>query len=280
MADLTGIKMVWLELNGCSGNIISLLDGADPGFDYMISSMVDLVYEHSLMAAEGEEALEHLFRVLDQDFILAVEGAVPLKNGGRYQIVGNWQGKEITALEIIQMLGERARYVIAVGACASHGGVSAGRPNPSESVGIQAVLQRRVIQLPGCPCHPEWFLGTLAHLIYFGEPQLDEEGRPVFLYGISIHRRCERRSYFDQGIYATQFGEPTCMFMLGCRGPMTTIDCPIRRWNERINWPVQANTNCIGCAQFGFPDAMEPFVRFYTLESNLTEEMVEVLEDE
>jgi hydrogenase small subunit len=280
MADLTGIKMVWLELNGCSGNIISLLDGADPGFDYMISSMVDLVYEHSLMAAEGEEALENLFRVLDQDFILAVEGAVPLKNGGRYQIVGNWQGKEITALEIIQMLGERARYVIAVGACASHGGVSAGRPNPSESVGIQAVLQRRVIQLPGCPCHPEWFLGTLAHLIYFGEPQLDEEGRPVFLYGISIHRRCERRSYFDQGIYATQFGEPTCMFMLGCRGPMTTIDCPIRRWNERINWPVQANTNCIGCAQFGFPDAMEPFVRFYTLESNLTEEMVEVLEDE
>ena len=280
MADLTGIKMVWLELNGCSGNIISLLDGADPGFDYMISSMVDLVYEHSLMAAEGEEALEHLFRVLDQDFILAVEGAVPLKNGGRYQIVGNWQGKEITALEIIQMLGERARYVIAVGACASHGGVSAGRPNPSESVGIQAVLNRRVIQLPGCPCHPEWFLGTLAHLIYFGEPQLDEEGRPVFLYGVSIHRRCERRSYFDQGIFATKLGEPTCMFMLGCRGPMTTIDCPIRKWNERINWPVQANTNCIGCAQFGFPDVMEPFVRYYTLESDLTEEMVEVLEDE
>ncbi|MDF3001933.1 MAG: hydrogenase (NiFe) small subunit HydA [Bacillota bacterium] len=280
MAGLAGIKMVWLELNGCSGNIISLLDGADPGFDYMISEMVELVYEHSLMSAEGEEALEHLFRLMDQDFILAVEGAVPLKNGGRYQIVGNWQGREITALEIIQMLGERARHVIAVGACASHGGVSAGRPNPSESVGIQSVLQRRVIQLPGCPCHPDWFLGTLAHLIYFGEPQLDEEGRPVFIYGTSIHRRCERRSYFDQGIFATQLGEPTCMFMLGCRGPMTTTDCPIRKWNERINWPVQANTNCIGCAQYGFPDGMEPFVRYYTLETDMDGELVEVLEDE
>lgn len=280
MAGLAGIKMVWLELNGCSGNIISLLDGADPGFDYMISEMVELVYEHSLMSAEGEEALEHLFRLMDQDFILAVEGAVPLKNGGRYQIVGNWQGREITALEMVQMLGARARYVIAVGACASHGGVSAGRPNPSESVGIQSVLQRRVIQLPGCPCHPDWFLGTLAHLIYFGEPQLDEEGRPVFIYGTSIHRRCERRSYFDQGIFATQLGEPTCMFMLGCRGPMTTTDCPIRKWNERINWPVQANTNCIGCAQFGFPDAMEPFVRYYTLETDMDGEFVEVLEDE
>jgi hydrogenase small subunit len=280
MAGLAGIKMVWLELNGCSGNIISLLDGADPGFDYMISEMVELVYEHSLMSAEGEEALEHLFRLMDQDFILAVEGAVPLKNGGRYQIVGNWQGREITALEIIQTLGERARHVIAVGACASHGGVSAGRPNPSESVGIQSVLQRRVIQLPGCPCHPDWFLGTLAHLIYFGEPQLDEEGRPVFIYGTSIHRRCERRSYFDQGIFATQLGEPTCMFMLGCRGPMTTTDCPIRKWNERINWPVQANTNCIGCAQYGFPDGMEPFVRYYTLETDMDGELVEVLEDE
>ncbi|QOX65956.1 hydrogenase small subunit [Anoxybacterium hadale] len=274
------MKMVWLELNGCSGNIISLLDGADPGFDYMISEMVELVYEHSLMSAEGEEALEHLFALMDQEFILAVEGAVPLKNGGRYQIVGNWQGRSITALEMIQLLGERARYVIAVGACASHGGVSAGRPNPSESVGIQSVLQRRVIQLPGCPCHPDWFLGTLAHLIYFGEPQLDEEGRPVFIYGTSIHRRCERRSYFDQGIFATQLGEPTCMFMLGCRGPMTTTDCPIRKWNERINWPVQANTNCIGCAQFGFPDVMEPFVRYFTLETDREGELVEVLEDE
>ncbi|WP_419821533.1 hydrogenase small subunit [Anoxybacterium hadale] len=280
MAGLSGMKMVWLELNGCSGNIISLLDGADPGFDYMISEMVELVYEHSLMSAEGEEALEHLFALMDQEFILAVEGAVPLKNGGRYQIVGNWQGRSITALEMIQLLGERARYVIAVGACASHGGVSAGRPNPSESVGIQSVLQRRVIQLPGCPCHPDWFLGTLAHLIYFGEPQLDEEGRPVFIYGTSIHRRCERRSYFDQGIFATQLGEPTCMFMLGCRGPMTTTDCPIRKWNERINWPVQANTNCIGCAQFGFPDVMEPFVRYFTLETDREGELVEVLEDE
>jgi hydrogenase small subunit len=61
---------------------------------------------------------------------------------------------------------------------------------------------------------------------------------------------------------------------------MTTTDCPIRKWNERINWPVQANTNCIGCAQYGFPDGMEPFVRYYTLETDMDGELVEVLEDE
>ena len=272
MADTARMKMVWLELNGCSGNIISLLNGADPGYDYMISEMVDLIYDHSLISSQGEEALDHLFGVIGQEFILAVEGAVPLKNEGRYQIIGNWKGKEITALDIIRTLGESATYVIAVGACASHGGVSGGRPNPSGSVGIQDVLNKRAIQLPGCPCHPEWFLGTLAHLLYFGVPELDEEGRPLFLYGASIHRHCERRSYFDEGVFAKELGEQTCMFRLGCRGPITQIDCPSRKWNERVNWPVQANTPCIGCAQIGFPDAMEPFIRYSQAEV-LTEEL-------
>ena len=260
--DPPKMKMVWLELNGCSGNIISLLDGAEPDYKYMITEMVDLVYEHSLISSEGEQALAQLFSVLDQDFIFCAEGAIPAKNDGKYLIIGNWKGKDITALELARLLGEKAKYVISVGACSTHGGVTAGSPNPSESTGLQDVLNRKVIRLPGCPCHPEWFLGTMAHLIYFGEPELDEQGRPVFLYGIPIHQRCERRSYFDAGIFATKLGEQTCMFRMGCRGPITQIDCPIRKWNERVNWPVQANTPCIGCAQFGFPDHMEPFVNY------------------
>lgn len=264
MAELKRLKMVWLELNGCSGNIISLLDGADPGYQYMISEMVDLVYEHSLTTAQGEEAISHIFDLLNsgQEYVLAVEGAIATKNEGKYQIVGVWNGRRITALELITMLGEKATYVIAVGACASHGGVSAGRPNPSESAGIQNFIDKTVIKLPGCPCHPEWFLGTLAHILYFGVPELDDQGRPIFLYGISIHERCERRSYFDSGVFAYKLGESTCMFTVGCKGPRTFIDCPIRKWNERINWPVQANTPCIGCAQFGFPDEMEPFITY------------------
>lgn len=273
MENLRKPKMVWLELNGCSGNIISLLDGAEPDYHHMISEMVDLVYDNSLIASEGEQALGKLIRVMDQEFILAAEGAVATKKEGRYHIVGNWKGKDITGLDLIRMLGERAAYVIAVGACAVHGGVSTGNPNPSESLGIQAVLSKKVINLPGCPCHPEWFLATLAHLLYFGEPELDEEGRPVFLYGHTIHQRCERRSYFEKGVFASKLGEEGCMFRLGCRGPITPADCPIREWNERVNWPVQANTPCIGCAQFGFPDKMQPFIHFL-LEETIREEII------
>ncbi len=262
MAKTGKTKMAWLELNGCSGNIISLLNGSEPSFQYLITEMVDLVYDHSLISCEGEEAMATLFSLLDEDFILAVEGAVATKNNGLYQIIGSWKGDPVTGMEAVSMLGERALHVIAVGACAAHGGVSAGDPNPSRCVSVQSVLNRRVINLPGCPCHPDWFIGTLAHLLYYGEPQLDEEGRPVFLYGITIHERCERRSYFDQGIFAEHLGEPTCMFRIGCKGPITPIDCPIRKWNDRVNWPVQANSPCIGCAQFGFPDRMAPFVTF------------------
>jgi len=52
------------------------------------------------------------------------------------------------------------------------------------------------------------------------------------------------------------------MFKLGCRGPVTKADCPTRKWNEYVNWPVGDNTPCIGCAQAFFPDGMEPFVRY------------------
>lgn len=257
-------NLVWLELTGCSGNIISLLDGSNPDFKYLISQMTHFIYNNSLSASEGQKAMEQLFSVLGSDYILAVEGAVATKNNGLYNIIGRMNGKPITALEAVKTLGEKAAYVIAIGACATHGGVSAARPNPSESVSVQSVLNRKVIKLPGCPCHPDWFMGTLAHILLYGEPELDSRDRPLLFYSTLIHDRCPRRSYFDKGIFAEKLGDKTCMFKLGCRGPVTRIDCPTRKWNQYVNWPIEDDTPCIGCAQFGFPDAMEPFISYDT----------------
>jgi hydrogenase small subunit len=257
-------NLIWLELNGCSGNIISLLNGQNPDFTYLISEMTNFIYNNSLTAAEGNQAMNQLFDVIGSDYILAAEGAVSLKNNGIMNIIGNYNGEPITGLKAIEILGERAAYIIAVGACASHGGISAAIPNPSQSVGIQNVLGRKVIKLPGCPCHPDWFLGTLAYLLMYGEPPLDGQDRPLMFYSTTIHDRCQRRSYFDNGIFADKLGEETCMFKMGCRGPVTRIDCPIREWNGHVNWPVGNDSPCIGCAQFGFPDAMEPFITYNT----------------
>ncbi len=257
-------NLVWLELTGCSGNIISLLDGSNPDFKYLISQMTNFIYNNSLSANEGQNAMEQLFRVQESDFILAVEGAVATKNNGLYNIIGSYNGKWVTALEAVKTLGERAAHVIAIGACATHGGVSAARPNPAECTSVQSVLNRKVIKLTGCPCHPDWFMGTLAYILLYGEPELDSWDRPLIFYSTLIHDRCPRRSYFDQGIFAEKLGDKTCMFKLGCRGPVTRIDCPTRQWNQYVNWPIKDDTPCIGCAQFGFPDLMEPFISYNT----------------
>ncbi|WP_134704424.1 hydrogenase small subunit [Ammoniphilus sp. YIM 78166] len=254
-------KLVWLELTGCSGNIISLLNGFNPDFEYAITEMVDMVYSNSLMAAEGEEATEKLMSLLDDEFILAVEGAVSLKNNGLYNIIGRWKGKPLTALEAARIFGEKAAHVIAVGACAVDGGPSAAKPNPAQCVGLSEVVKRPMIKLPGCPCHPDWFLGTLAHVLMYGEPPLDAMDRPLMFYGTTIHDRCPRLHFFNKGIFAKTLEEPTCLFKLGCRGPVTRVDCPTRQWNGHTNWPIGVST-CIGCSQFGFPDQMSPFISY------------------
>lgn len=257
-------NLIWLELTGCSGNIISLLDGANPDFKILVTQMVNLIYENSLMVSEGEAAMEKLFSIIDDDYILAVEGAVSTKDNGLYNVIGRWRGHPITAYEAIKKFGEKATHVIAVGTCASDGGISGARPNPAQCVGIQNLLDRKVIKLPGCPCNPDWFMGTLAYIMLFGEPELDNRQRPVMFYSTLIHDICPRRKYFDNGIFASKLGEKTCMFKLGCRGPVTRVDCPVTKWNDGVNWPIGNDSPCIGCAMFGFPDKMEPFISYNT----------------
>ncbi|WP_434062154.1 hydrogenase small subunit [Clostridium caldaquaticum] len=260
--EVKKLNALWIEATGCSGNIISLLNAKDPDMVYLLREMINLRFNNSIMATEGENAFEIFLDTLSTDFILIVDGAVSKRDNGFFTVVANNKGKRITAMEAIKMAAERAKYVLAVGTCASHGGISAARPNPSESISLDKFLAREVIKLPGCPCHPDWLIGTIAHLLVKGIPDLDNLGRPIMFYGITIHDHCPRRSYFDKGIFAGKLGEETCMFKLGCRGPVTKTDCPNRKWNEYVNWPIGNNTPCIGCAQAYFPDGMEPFVRY------------------
>ncbi|WP_057979317.1 hypothetical protein [Caloramator mitchellensis] len=78
---------------------------------------------------------------------------------------------------------------------------------------------------------------------------------------MTIHDFCPRRTYFNNRIFANNTGETSCMFRLECRGLVTRTDCPTRKWNSYVNWPIGDNAPCIGCANSHFPDGMEPFVR-------------------
>ncbi|EEG77918.1 hydrogenase small subunit [Dethiobacter alkaliphilus] len=255
--------LLWLGTNTCGGDALSFMNSLDPGYWDVLTDLIDFRYFYLNMTAEGDMATGILDDAMVRwpgKYILVVEGTVPVKSNGLYSVVGWRNGEPLTALQAVQELGAKARHVIAVGTCASFGGPFAASPNPTGSLPVQSVLDNRVINVPGCPVNPDWMMGTLVHLIRFGEPKLDSFGRPLLFYKETIHNQCQRRHYFDNSIFAKQPGEPWCLYKVGCKGPDTFADCPNRQWSgEHLSWPVKANAPCIGCVNPEFPDGNAPF---------------------
>lgn len=255
-------NFIWLECTGCEGNIISFLNADKPDFKYFLNEMVNLKYSNSLMQPDGERAYENFLETLNTDFILGVEGAITKKDNGFYTLMAYYNGKQISAAEGVSLAAAKTKKIMAIGTCASFGGISAAKPNPTGCMSLSEFLNRKIINIPGCPANPLWVIGTIASLILYGEVDVDDKGRPLMFYRETNHTDCQRRSYFDNNIFAKKLGEHECMFKLGCRGPITKAYCPLGKWNSRMNWPVENNTPCIGCASEYFPDGTEPFIRY------------------
>lgn len=256
------LPVIWLETNDSGDNNISFMNTTYPYLDQVFTEMIDLLYSNTFMAAQGKDALDILNNTAKYyagKFTLVVEGAIPIKDQGLYNVIAVTEQQPLTALKVVTWLGGLAKYVVAIGTCASFGGPSGARPNLTGSMGVKDVLKRQVVNVSGCPVNPDWFVGTLAHLILYEMPDLDEFGRPKLFYGFTIHRHCQRRSYFDRNQFALKLGDIECMFLLGCMGPRTGADCPYRLWVNHVNWPVKANTPCIGCTNADFPDGSTPF---------------------
>jgi hydrogenase small subunit len=222
------------------------------------------------MAAAGEQALqvmEDTTRRQKGEYVLVVDGAVPMATDAVYGAIGERNGKPVTMLQRVTELAQDALAVIAIGTCASFGGIPAAPPNPTSCTSVQKALASKgiskpLINIPGCPPHPDWFVGTVASVILSGLPKaedLDDFLRPKAFYGKLIHENCPRRAYFDEGKFAKKFGEDGCLYELGCKGPITYADCPLRRWNSGTNWVIGAGAPCNGCTQPEFPDLTAPF---------------------
>jgi hydrogenase small subunit len=185
-------------------------------------------------------------------FILVVEGAIPTKDDGIYCMVG---GK--TAVAILEEAAEMAGAVVAIGSCASFGGLPAAEPNPTGAKGAPQVLAgKTVVTIPGCPPNPYNFLGTALQYASFGTlPALDEKGRPKFAYGRTIHEHCPRRAHFDAGRFAEMYGDEGhrqgwCLYKLGCKGPETHANCSTQTFNELPDcWPIGIGHPCYGCTE-------------------------------
>ncbi len=250
-------SVIWLQFQECTGCTESLLRAEHPTLEKLILDLISLDYHETLAAAAGhqvEEARNAAIRENRGKYILVVEGAIPTKDGGIYCQVG---GK--TAMDLTQEVAAGAAAVIAIGSCASWGGMPSTSPNPTGASSVAKVLGKPVVTIPGCPPNPYNFLSTVVHFLTFGTlPEVDAKGRPKFAYGRLIHENCERRAHFDAGRFAMQFGDEGhrqgwCLYKLGCKGPETYANCPQILFNDCGvgAWPVGTGHPCIGCTEEG-----------------------------
>ncbi len=259
------VRVIWIQGASCTGCTISLLQTDNPDLVEAITEFRLAVDFHpNLMIPAGHEAVAELEATVNGEKpldVLIVEGAVP---EGSYCLVGERNGKAVTFETWVKELGVKAKNIVAVGTCAAFGGIPAARPNPTNCRSVQDVLpKKKVVNIPGCPEHPDWLLLTLTPILlgHADWIELDKDNRPKMFFHDYIHDLCQRRQYFENMRFAETFGVDKCLWKLGCRAPITKADCSLRLWNNGTNFCILANAPCIGCTEKGFPD--EPFSPFY-----------------
>ncbi len=246
--------IIWLHGQECTGCTESLLRSYHPTLEALILDTISLDYHETLCVGAGKQAEAHKRKVMEEfhgKYVLVTEGGTPTKDGGIYCKVGGRPH-----VEHVREAAEGAAAIIAIGSCASWGGIQAAHPNPTGAKATHEVLPgKTVINIPGCPPNPYNFLSTVMYLLTFNKPpELDQQNRPKFAYGRLVHENCERRPHFDAGRFALEFGDyghrqGFCLYKLGCKGPETYANCPAIGFGDVGfgSWPVGTGHPCFGC---------------------------------
>jgi quinone-reactive Ni/Fe-hydrogenase small subunit len=255
------VPVIWIELQDCAGNSEAILRSDAPTIDELILETISLEFNETLMVAAGHQAESHLDEAIETfkgKYLCVVEGSIPLAMDGQYGVIG---AKGETFLEQLHRVSKDSAAVVAVGTCATFGGVPAAAPNPTGAVGVQDVVKGKpIINIPACPANPANITGTILHFVLSGQvPELDHLNRPKFAFGYRIHDNCERRAHFDAGEFVEEWGDEGaknnfCLYKMGCKGPMTFNNCSVIKYNSGTNWPVGAGHGCIGCSEPDFWD--------------------------
>jgi hydrogenase small subunit len=262
LASVRRPVLIWRQFQDCAGNSESILRSPHPDVAEIVLETLAWNYHELIMAGAGEQAeamSTQAVRELKGKYIAVIEGAIPSGPGAAYCTIG---GR--SAVDIAREVAGNAAWTLAVGACAWDGGLV--QHGPTGGQGVQDVVSgANVVNLGGCPHNSANTVAVLVHYLTFGEmPALDQYNRPLFAYGDLIHDQCERRAYYDAGLFVEAWGDEGhrkgyCLYKMGCKGPAATYNCPNVRWNDGTSWPVEAGHNCIGCAAPEFWASMSPF---------------------
>ncbi|MEH7109450.1 hydrogenase small subunit [Bacillus sp. JJ1764] len=257
METKTRVPVVWLQFQDCTGCSESFIRSSQPKTESVLLEMISLEYSEVLSAASGhqvEASMEQVLKDYKGKYVLAVEGSIP-EDDSFLMVAGK------SAKDTFLKMAEGAMAIIAYGSCSSWGGIPAAHPNPTGAKSVNSYVKNTpTILVPGCPPIAEVMTGVIAHIITFGKlPELDQFGRPKAFYRHRIHDKCNRRAYFDAGLFVESFDDEGakqgyCLYKVGCKGPTTYNSCAEMRWSGGVSYPIQSGNPCIGCSEKDFWD--------------------------
>ena len=268
------MNIVWMQTGACSGDSMALLCAEHPSLENLLQQYGLRMLWHPSLSADTRfgAVLDAVLEGRETLDILCIEGSLMTgpDGTGRYD---TWKGR--AKIDIVRALAPLAKYVLAMGTCASFGGVHAAGPNPTDCTGLQfsrsepggllgADWRSRsglpVINVAGCPAHPNTMTRVLAMLAEGEAMPLDALNRPAPFFASVVHQGCTRNEYHEYDIEDEVPGGRGCMFFaLGCRGPQTLAPCNVELWNGRSS-KTRAGVPCFGCTSPNFPADQDLFV--------------------
>ncbi len=250
---------------------MSFLSAQEPTVVELVTDFgLNILYHPSLAPEIGHQVASLLNDIIDGHIhvdIFVYEGSViqgPDGSGGMNYFA------ERAMLDWVLDLSKVATYVVAVGDCATWGGIPAVPPNPTESTGLQFHKDKKggflgenfvskggqpVINIPGCPAHPDWMTQILVALASgrVDDILIDEYNRPKTFFTDFVQTGCTNAISFAQMVNGGFGKRGGCLFYeVGCRGPMSRATCNRILWNRQSS-KTRANHPCLGCTEPGFP---------------------------
>ncbi len=281
------VHVIWINAGlSCDGDSVGLTAATQPSVEDLalgyLPGVPNVRFHWPLVDYDnGDELMAWWWKAANGEldpFVLVVEGSIPnekIHAEGYWAAMGNNSetGQPMTTNEWIDKLAPKAWGVLAAGTCSSYGGIHAMQGNPTGAMGIADYLGWNwrskagvpIVCVPGCPIQPDNLSETILYLLYQAAGSapmipLDDQLRPQWLFGRTVHQGCDRAGYYEQADFAAEYGSPKCIVKLGCWGPVVNCNVPKRGWMAGIGGCPNVGGICIGCTMPGFPDKFMPFM--------------------
>src|SRR5262245_50758908 len=296
---LEAVHVFWIAGMSCDGCSVAATGATSPSVEELLAGTIPgipkVVLHHPVLSVSAGHGFikpfaEAVEGTLGAPYVVVLEGSVP--DDQRFEHEGYFSGLGVGAdwpdsmespragdqplrvTDWIKAMAPGAAAMVAIGTCATWGGIPAAAGNITGSMGLMDFLGKDyrsalgvpVVNIPGCSPVGDTFTEAVAAVLMFLQgigplPEFDELGRPAWLFGETVHRHCPRAGYYEEGVFADDYGDPECLVEVGCWGPVVQCNITERGAINHMGGCMVAGGPCIGCTMPGFPDKFSPFYK-------------------